>query len=297
MGEAQESFLQRSWGWVATIFLSALYIYLELTLWKKHGDDLMLTAANIVVTVALWIVLLLTIARYWRRAKRAKDLEGQILTIRDEHKAELDRVNRSCEVKVNHAETVASSAHADARTLTNELAAKDSEFAIRLHEKELEWSQQISRLNTEISELRETSDAARPPFALSPLQEEAFECAKKLRDWVATVGPLATPSLIAGESDEERARRTESTRAAYRARLKFEYESDYRDRVQAVYRKFAIENYRDLWFETVMGGIGHEETALNMANSLEALAIRQFAPKASELIINRLNPLIKTVQL
>jgi hypothetical protein len=79
--------------------------------------------------------------------------------------------------------------------------------------------------------------------------------------------------------------------------LKFEYESDYREKVQAIYRQFAKENVRDLWVETAIGGIGHEETALNLANSLEALAIRQFSPNASELIMNRLNPLIRTVEL
>ena len=132
---------------------------------------------------------------------------------------------------------------------------------------------------------------------LSPLQVEAFECAKKLRDWIATITSLATPPLIAGEADEERERRIQKARADYRVRLKFEYEHSYRETVQSIYRRFAIQNIRDLWFETMMGGVGHEETVLNMANSLEALAIRQFAPEASKLIMNRLNPLIQTVQI
>lgn len=58
--------LKRHWGTLCALFLSGLYVYLQLLQWKKHGDDLMLTAANIVVTCVLWAVLLIAIARYWR---------------------------------------------------------------------------------------------------------------------------------------------------------------------------------------------------------------------------------------
>ena len=51
---------------VVGIFLTGLYIYLQLLQWQKHGDDLMLTAANVVVTVLLWAVLLAAIVRYWQ---------------------------------------------------------------------------------------------------------------------------------------------------------------------------------------------------------------------------------------
>jgi hypothetical protein len=134
-------------------------------------------------------------------------------------------------------------------------------------------------------------------FNLSPLQEEAFECAKKLRQWISEIGTLATPPLIAGESDEERARRTERARAAYRSRLRFGYESEFKGEVLTVYGKFAEENIRDLWVENLMQRVEHEEQIINIANSLEALAIRQFAPTASELIMNRLKPLKDKIEL
>jgi hypothetical protein len=52
--------------------MSALYIYLQLLVWQKHGDDLRLTAANIVVTIGLWIILLFSIGRYWKLGKQRK---------------------------------------------------------------------------------------------------------------------------------------------------------------------------------------------------------------------------------
>jgi hypothetical protein len=56
------------------LFLTALFIYLQLVVWKKHGDDLMLTAASIVVTCSLWMILLLAIVRYWRHGA---DIAGE----------------------------------------------------------------------------------------------------------------------------------------------------------------------------------------------------------------------------
>jgi hypothetical protein len=56
------AFLKEHWGAVAALFLTALYLYLQLLVWRKHGDDLMLTAGSIVVTSALWILLLAAIS-------------------------------------------------------------------------------------------------------------------------------------------------------------------------------------------------------------------------------------------
>jgi|SRR5271157_1679303 len=67
MADFGESFLERNWGWAVTIFLYALYLWLALVVWKRHGDDLMLTAASIVVTSALWLALLLMM---WRQSRR-----------------------------------------------------------------------------------------------------------------------------------------------------------------------------------------------------------------------------------
>ena len=64
--------LEKHWLGLAGVAMSALYIYLQLLVWQKHGDDLRLTAANIVVTIGLWIILLCAIARYWKLGKLRK---------------------------------------------------------------------------------------------------------------------------------------------------------------------------------------------------------------------------------
>lgn len=59
-------------GWILAIpttLLAALWFFIQLLQWKKHGDDFMLTVANIVVTVLLWVLVALVIIRYWRKAK------------------------------------------------------------------------------------------------------------------------------------------------------------------------------------------------------------------------------------
>ena len=50
--------LKKHWATSTGLFLSGLYIYLQLLEWKRHGDDLMLTAVSILVTVVLWTILI-----------------------------------------------------------------------------------------------------------------------------------------------------------------------------------------------------------------------------------------------
>ena len=56
------------------IFLTGLYVYLQLLVWKKHGDDLMLPAASIIVTCSLWVTLAIAIVRSWRREAPAQTI-------------------------------------------------------------------------------------------------------------------------------------------------------------------------------------------------------------------------------
>jgi len=56
---------------VAGLFLTGLYIYLQLLQWRKHGDDYLPLAAVIIVTAILWVVLIVATIRNWRDARRA----------------------------------------------------------------------------------------------------------------------------------------------------------------------------------------------------------------------------------
>jgi hypothetical protein len=64
-------FLEKHWGAISAVLVTGLFLYLQLLVWRKHGDDLMLTAGSIVVTLALWLLLLVSIVRYWKAAKGA----------------------------------------------------------------------------------------------------------------------------------------------------------------------------------------------------------------------------------
>jgi len=64
--------LGRHWVAVVGILVSGLYIYLQLLQWKKHGDDFMLTAANVIVTASLWAILLVAIGRYWKSGSQPR---------------------------------------------------------------------------------------------------------------------------------------------------------------------------------------------------------------------------------
>ena len=195
-----------------------------------------------------------------------------------ETKSTIASVRRECEDEIRRSELL----HKDQEYKWNE-------FYTAYHKRRAELEADVSALQDKLA-ARDTADAEKVSFTLSALQQDAFRCAQKLREWIAAVGPLATPPAIAGESDEERERRTTSALAAYRARLRFQYESEYKATVQVIYSKFAIENNRDLWIEQFLERVECNQQVLNIADGLEALAIRQFAPTASSLIERKLFP-------
>jgi hypothetical protein len=80
-------------NWIA-IFLSALYIYLSILVWKKQGFDVTLEALTFIVTGALWLVLILAIRRNHSDARRAGSLLAQIVTIKDEHETQMGHLKR-----------------------------------------------------------------------------------------------------------------------------------------------------------------------------------------------------------
>lgn len=179
------------------------------------------------------------------------------------------------------------------------LAARDRQHDADIGKKDdyvTSVSNDLRALKQQLTEC-ERQRAADAPFTLSPLQRDAFLYARRLRDWIAAITSLFTPPLIAGENEEAQQRRFDTAHAAYRARVRFEYERDHRDNVQKIYRQFAAENIRDLWIEQFRERVEHNEQVLNMANGLEALAIRQFAPTASQLLQRQLRPLIEGIEL
>ncbi len=141
-----------AWGTVTTVgcgLISALWLYLQLQVWKEEGHDHMLTAANIVVTILLWAALCLGAFKNFRDARRAKSLKqnhteelrklemqsraelSSCAQIRDEYAAE----KRKAEEKVKELEEQLSSfspLQIEAQQLRRDLTAFLKEEEIRL---------------------------------------------------------------------------------------------------------------------------------------------------------------------
>lgn len=81
MSDASQGFFRRHWlgtvGVVAGTLVPLLYLYLQLVVWKRHGDDLMLTAVGIIVTVLLWGFLTAGIVKYWKASAKAEAIKSQ----------------------------------------------------------------------------------------------------------------------------------------------------------------------------------------------------------------------------
>jgi hypothetical protein len=73
------AFLRNHWSALVTIFLTGLFIYLQLLQWRKHGDDFMLAALNIIVTFSMWVILLIVVGAYWKRTAALKGTNNQIM--------------------------------------------------------------------------------------------------------------------------------------------------------------------------------------------------------------------------
>lgn len=270
----------------------ALYVHHE----QAHGEITMSVTAEVLLFIFVascglsgWAVY-----RNLKDAHRAKDLEAQIATVRDDHKGEIERLNRGHNAAIAHKDSFVLDASAEARKAKNDLVQQATQHQSELDDLRQGWELRTGELQKHHYEKLAALESA---IRLSPLQVEAFQCAKKLRDWIASITPLFTPPLIAGEREEEWKVRVERTHAAYRARVQFEYERDHRDAVTNIYREFAAENIRDLYMEQWLERVQHNEQVLNMADSLETLAIRQFAPAAAQLLQRQLRPLIETIEL
>jgi hypothetical protein len=61
-----EKWLKKHWLGIAALAFSAVWFYTQLLQWRKHGDDYMFIAFNLLFTFVLWLTLVFAIARYWR---------------------------------------------------------------------------------------------------------------------------------------------------------------------------------------------------------------------------------------
>jgi len=74
-------------SWLGPAILSAIWLYIQLQVWKQEGKDHMLTAANMVVTIALWLCLAGSIYRAHLRNREISNLMDGALVVAQETKA------------------------------------------------------------------------------------------------------------------------------------------------------------------------------------------------------------------
>jgi hypothetical protein len=89
--------LQKHWLAFLTFILTALYLFLQLLQWKRHGDDFMMMAFGFVITAALWVLLIGVIARYWRDGRQAGALRLERNTAEIQHRADLAELAKTHE--------------------------------------------------------------------------------------------------------------------------------------------------------------------------------------------------------
>jgi hypothetical protein len=70
--------------------VTTAWFYLQLRVWREEGHDHMLTALNICVTILLWMALCYAFYRNLKDARRAKSLQAQIVTIKDDFKTQTE---------------------------------------------------------------------------------------------------------------------------------------------------------------------------------------------------------------
>jgi hypothetical protein len=74
--------------------ITAVWLYLQLRVWQEEGHDHMLTAANIFITIFLWVLLSFSIYKNRKDARRAEYLEAEIVALKDDHKLQVEDLNR-----------------------------------------------------------------------------------------------------------------------------------------------------------------------------------------------------------
>jgi hypothetical protein len=82
--------LRKHWVGLAGILLPALYLYLQIQVWKQQGYDFSIVTLGILGTVGIWVFMIVAMSRYWSDTKHAESLRSQIVSIKDD-----------CETRIN----------------------------------------------------------------------------------------------------------------------------------------------------------------------------------------------------
>lgn len=111
---------------------------------------------------------------------------------------------------------------------------------------------------------------------LSPLQLEAFQLARELREFLKNMGPRPAVD-ISGDKDAntlEKIRKINVAVQPWLARLVNTYRADFEDRVVKVIVRLAAENLRDFALDAAVKMPSNEKKIIEIAERLSLLAVK-----------------------
>jgi len=76
------------------VLLSVPMAYVQLLVWKEEGHDHMLTAANLCLSCALWLILAFAVWRNLKDANRSDRKDAALTTVRDEYQTQVYKLNK-----------------------------------------------------------------------------------------------------------------------------------------------------------------------------------------------------------
>ncbi len=129
--------------------LTALFLLLQVSVWKKQGFDMSLEALSILCTGALWVVLIRTIFKYRKDSRHAEDLRAAIQTLRDDHKTQMGALNCS------HAKQLANSLESERRQADRRLAQERAGWRERAADAVGRKDEEIKLLRLELMQERQ----------------------------------------------------------------------------------------------------------------------------------------------
>jgi len=132
---------RNNWTGIVGICLSALYVYLQIEVWKKHGDDVTMQALGIVGTVGLWLFLLVAIGRYWKDARRAEATKMLLASEKHERKIQVENLERQLKDQAQNYESLVE----NLRSRIMELEDQGRIKAEVLYEESVCWLRKVDR--------------------------------------------------------------------------------------------------------------------------------------------------------
>jgi hypothetical protein len=85
---------------VVALFVSSLWYYNQVQVWKEEGHDRILSNINVIVTAILWLILIWASLKNVADSGRAKKAKNELIALKEDHRQELAFVRKQVEERV-----------------------------------------------------------------------------------------------------------------------------------------------------------------------------------------------------